>query len=145
MKRALLIPIFVILTQFAAAQETVSSGKTYHFDGNVGVTNNGFSLIPSFSLGKPALMTEFSMGGDRFSFDPQFRFDLEGFKPWSFIFIWRYRLVQTERFQLKVGAHLPSIAFTETTFGTGGGATKRLVPSRFLTPEITPPLQFQSI
>jgi hypothetical protein len=41
----------------------VSFLPVYHFTGNVSVTNNGFSLIPTFSLGKPALISTFSMGG----------------------------------------------------------------------------------
>ena len=114
-----------------------SGAPAYHFNGSVSITNNGFSFIPLFSLGKPALVADVSLGGERFSFDPQFRFDLAGLKPWSFIFIWRYRVIQTERVQIKAGAHLPAISFRTTTFETTGGTKERLVPYRFITPELT--------
>jgi hypothetical protein len=61
--------------------------RIYHFNGNISITNNGFSSIPTFSLGKPATIADLSIGGKKISFDPQFRFDLNGLKPWSFILI----------------------------------------------------------
>lgn len=113
------------------------SGKVYHFNGNVSVTNNGFSFIPTFSLGKPATIADLSIGGNRFSFDPQFRFDLEGLKPWSFIFIWRYKLVQTEKFQLITGVHLPAISFRRQTIDINGVNVEQIYTQRWLTPELT--------
>ncbi len=120
------------------AQEQPPTEKTYHFDGDVSITNNGFSLIPTFSLGDPALITTMSIGGNRFSFDPQFRFDLNGLRPWSFIFIWRYKLIDNEKFELKLGAHLPAIAFRKESYVSNGNTETRLIPSRFITPEVTP-------
>lgn len=60
------------------AQDGDTPERVYHFNGTVSVTNNGFSFIPLFSLGKPAAVVNLSVGGNRFSFDPQFRFDLDG-------------------------------------------------------------------
>ena len=48
------------------------------------------------------------------SFEPQFRYALEG-KPWSFIFIYRYKFIDRDRFSLKVGAHAPAIIFSTQT------------------------------
>lgn len=138
MKNTLLILILAGLISFAHGQEEAKPVKSYHFNGSLSVTNNGFSFIPTFSLGKPAFVADLSLGGERFSFDPQFRFDLAGFKPWSFIFIWRYRLVQTDRFQLKVGAHLPALSFRPKTIDLDGETKEGLVPYRFLTPELMP-------
>ena len=115
-----------------------SPEKTYHFNGNISVTNNGFSLIPTFSLGKPATVAELSLGGKRFSFDPQFRFDLAGLKPWSFIFIWRYKVIQTKKFQFRYGAHLPAIAFRDLSYQVNGLTQTDLTPSRFFANELTP-------
>jgi hypothetical protein len=137
MKQALTILFLAMLTYMGYGQDESTTAKYYHFNGNVSVTNNGFSFIPLFSLGKPAVVADLSLGGERFSFDPQFRFDLAGLKPWSFIFIWRYKLVQTDRFQLKLGAHLPAISFRNTTFESDGETVERLIPYRFLTPELT--------
>lgn len=80
---------------FAQEEETVAD-KTYHFSGVITATNNGISIIPSFSLGKPALMFELSMGTEKFHSDPQFRFAMEG-KPWAFVFWWRYQMYKSEK------------------------------------------------
>jgi hypothetical protein len=136
--KALLLCMLSVFTHFANAQKVDSTKSIYHMNGDVSVTNNGFSFIPSFSLGKPAMIADLSIGGNRFSFDPQFRFDLEGFKPWSFIFIWRYKLIQTDRFQMKAGVHLPALAFSEKTILTNGVTMEQVVPYRFITPELMP-------
>ena len=49
-----------------------------------------------FSLGNLATTINLSVGGKRLSFDPQFRFDLDGMRPWSFLFIWHYKLIKKE-------------------------------------------------
>ena len=74
------------------------------------VTNNGISFIPSFNLGKPAAIFDLTMGGKKLSFEPQFRFALEG-KPWSILFWWRYKLLNTDKFQIGLGAH-PALSFS---------------------------------
>jgi hypothetical protein len=132
--------IFVLLlagfTQPALSQEEPTE-KAYHFNGSVSITNNGFSFIPTFSLGKPATIADLSIGGKRFSFEPQFRFDLNGLKPWSFIFIWRYKLVQTDKFQLLKGVHLPAISFLRQTIDVNGVSMEQIYTQRWITPELT--------
>ncbi len=125
----------VILVHKSFSQEEQPE-KTYHFDGSISITNNGFSLIPTFSLGKPAAIADLSLGGKRFSFDPQLRFEIAGLKPWSIIFIWRYKLKQTDRWLIRAGLHLPAITFREETVQTNGTTIERLVSHRFMAPEI---------
>jgi len=136
-KRVLLFCLLSTFLHFTNAQEPGSLKPVYHFSGNVSITNNGFSLIPTFSLGKPATMAVLSLGGERFSLDPQFRFDLEGLKPWSFVFMWRYKVILTDKFLLRAGLHLPAISFREQTIQIDGETMERSIPSRFLTPELT--------
>lgn len=50
--------------------------------GNIQLSNNGISPVPAFSLGKPALMTAFSIRKGNFSFSPQFNYGVDG-RPWS--------------------------------------------------------------
>jgi hypothetical protein len=135
---SLLIIVIFLFAHSTHAQETETTKPIHHFNGDVSVTNNGFSFIPLFSLGKPAAVTNLSIGGDRFSFDPQFRFDLAGLKPWSFIFIWRYQLIQSEKFQMKVGVHLPAYSFREQTYEVDGETQERLVPYRVMAIELLP-------
>ena len=107
--------IFILtffLASFIQAQDG-SNNKELVFSGKINLTNNGFSFIPLFSLGKPATTVNLSVGGKRLSFDPQFRFDLDGMRPWSFLFIWHYKLIKKERFQLRLGSYFPAYAFTK--------------------------------
>ena len=55
-----------------------SAASIGHFGGAISVTNNGISLIPTFSLGKPAIIFDMSAGKRRLSFEPQLRFGLDG-------------------------------------------------------------------
>ncbi|WP_304517682.1 hypothetical protein [Cecembia rubra] len=114
---------------------------TNHFRGNISVTNNGLSLIPAFSLNRPAAIFELSLGGKRLSFDPEMRFALDG-QPWSFIFWWRYRIITSEKFKLHVGAH-PAFIFENKMVANSNGT---LIPSmeakRFFAGEISPSYVF---
>jgi len=100
------------------------------------LTNNGISLIPSFSLGDPAVMFAFFAGKKRFSFEPEFRFSLKG-KPWTFLFWFRYRLIATDKFRLGVGIH-PSFNFRTIVTPINGDSTEIIQARRFLTGEIAP-------
>lgn len=117
-------------------QKTDSTKIVRHIGGAVTVTNNGISLIPNFTLDKPAAIFDLSVGGKKLSFEPQFRFALEG-KPWSFIFWWRYKLVETNKFQVSVGAH-PAILFSTRIFMVDSVSNEILASQRYLAGEISP-------
>lgn len=121
------------------SQENDSLKKRVNFNGSASITNNGFSFVPSFSLGKPAAIFNFNInGGKRFSFEPEFRFSLLDAKPWSFIFIWRYKLINKPRLQLTVGGHLPAIPFRTIEYVRDGLTYKTLATYRFLPFEVSP-------
>ncbi len=127
-----------------SAQEADSSGAVLQVSGSVTATNNGFSLVPTFTLGDPALIGIVSVQGrGRLSFEPQFRFALEGLKPWSIIFIWRYRLVEGARFGLKVGTHVPALNFINW-HGTRDGEEEEVIQARRFFPvlELLPEYRF---
>lgn len=107
------------------------------FRSALSVTQNGFSFIPSFSLGKPAIIFEPSIGNKRLSFEPQFRFALEG-KPWSFIFIYKYKLIDRSKFSLQVGGHIPALIFGTQTVIRNGVTEDVIVSQRFLAAELVP-------
>ncbi|SDR02091.1 hypothetical protein [Flagellimonas zhangzhouensis] len=106
------------------------------FSGTATVTNNGISLIPSFSLGDPALIFDLKFKKGRLSFEPDMRFALVG-KPWTFIFWWRYKLLEKEKFSLKVGAH-PAINFRTITIVRNGQSEEILESRRYLAAEVVP-------
>lgn len=124
----------------AYSQENQKSGIG-HFRGNISVTNNGLSLIPAFSLNRPAAIFELSLGGERLSFDPEMRFALDG-QPWSFIFWWRYKIIKSEKFRLHVGAH-PAFIFENKMVANGNGTMiQSMEAKRFFATEISPRYTF---
>ena len=124
----------IFFTSLIFSQEAT---KSRSFSGATTITNNGISLLPTFSLGKPAAIFDFSIKGKKWSFDPQLRFSLEG-KPWSFIFWGRYKAVNDSRFKLSFGAH-PAIAFKQEKIQLLNGDFKTIMNAyRYTATEIAP-------
>lgn len=131
-----LVFVLLILVQFSFSQTADSTKNIFHLKGAITVTTKGISFIPSFSLGKPAAIFEFSVGKKKLFFEPQFRFSLGG-KPWSFVFWWRYKLVENKKFNFTLGAH-PALNFKTETYEINGIANKVLVTRRYLAGELAP-------
>ncbi len=134
--RTLPLVFLLFLYQFSFAQDKVPGKTDYHFSGSASITNNGISVIPTFSLGKPAAIFNLSVGNKRLSFEPEFRFALEG-KPWSYLFWWRYKIVNHNKFKFNIGAH-PAIAFRTITAEVNGVQTQVIQAQRFLAAELSP-------
>ncbi len=135
-KRVLILVALFLLTFVDFSLANDSTKVISHFSGNISATNNGISLIPSFNLGKPAIVFNLSIGNEKLSFDPQLRFAMEG-KPWSFIFWWRYKIVENERFQIKLGAH-PALSFKEINVIKDGKPMEIIRVRRYLAGELAP-------
>jgi hypothetical protein len=139
LKKTFLIFLFCITSFWLMSQSVDSTSKTINFRGTASITNNGFSFIPAFSLGKPAAIFSFNInGGKRFSFDPEFRFALKDGRPWSFIFIWRYKLVNQKKFQATLGAHFPAVPFRVLAYQNSPDIKNTLAVSRVMPIEFTP-------
>lgn len=136
MKKRIILILFPLVFVFIGYAQTNDSTKTPLHFGVVGtVTNKGISVIPTFTLGKPAAIFDVIVG-KRLTFEPQLRYSLEA-KPWSFIFWLRYKLIRNERFTLNVGAH-PSVVFS-TVPAMINGVTKDVITStRYFATEIVP-------
>ncbi|MGM0946798.1 MAG: hypothetical protein ACQEW9_16595 [Bacteroidota bacterium] len=102
--------------------------------GIITTTNNGVSIIPSFSLDRPAVYFDLSMGGERFSFDPMLRFGMDG-KPWTLIFWGRYKVIKDKRFSLTIGGH-PAFLFTENEMIVNGTEETAFVANRYVAGEV---------
>ena len=126
----------VCLARRASAQAPDSAKHRSVVTGAISITNKGISVIPTFTLGKPAAIIDLIVRKQRVSFEPQFRAGLDG-KPWSFIFWGRYQLVWRERFHVQIGAH-NSVLFRKTTTTIGGSAGEYLVARRYLATEVAP-------
>ncbi|MGK2863276.1 MAG: hypothetical protein ACSLE0_15195, partial [Chitinophagaceae bacterium] len=106
------------------------------FSGSVSLTNNGISIVPSFSLGKPAAIINLSVGKNKLSFEPDIRFSLSG-KPWSMLFWARYKLVTNEKFRMNTGTHL-GLNFRTSPQMINGDTTSTTVARRYLAGELFP-------
>lgn len=134
-------PIKAALVLFASqcavlcsfAQEAESERPLDNFSGSVTVTNNGISTIPNLTLGEPAALLRMVAEKNGLSFEPEFRFALEG-RPWAFLFWWRYDLLQRGRFRLDIGAH-PAISFRPYMFEENGTSKEIMEARRFIAGE----------
>ncbi len=127
----------LLFANLASGQTADTTKSTLNFSGTINANNNGFSLVPTFSLGKPAVQTGFNISGNkgRLSFHPQFWYSMLDYKPWSFIFIWRYKLVKKEKFELVVGTHAPAINFKSDNV-TENGVDKDVIKARRFYPAV---------
>lgn len=130
--------IFVLMSAFHSgfSQTNDSAKSVLHLSGTVNVTNNGISLVPNFSLGKPAVIINLSAGNGRFSFDPDIRFSLSA-KPWTMLFWGRYKILPAGKFRLTTGAHL-GLNFRTTILPINGDTAERNIVRRYLAAELVP-------
>ncbi len=135
-KRAILFYVILHITHCSYSQKNDSTKNIRHFSGAVSVTNNGISIVPSFSLEKPAVIFNLSAGKNRFSFEPDIRFSLSG-KPWSMLFWGRYKLGTTDKFNMNVGTHL-GLNFKTSLLPINGDTVNTTVTRRYLAGELFP-------
>jgi len=131
-----IILTFSVLTQLTFAQRIDSLRIPNNFSGAVTVTTKGISIVPNLTLGKPAAIFDLTMGKGNLTFEPSFRFALEG-RPWSFLFWWRYKVVKTGKFRLSIGAH-PALSFKTTAAETDGVTETTTKVYRYLAAEVSP-------
>jgi hypothetical protein len=134
-KISLLLFCFFGIVHFAFAQKTDSEKSNGYLSGAAGITNNGISLIPTFSLDKPAAIFNMSVGKSKFSFDPELTFSLKG-KPWYFLFWFRYQLVTTDKFHVHVGTHL-GLNFKNIVLPINADSNEVTITERYLATELS--------
>lgn len=134
-KRNLIIIVLINLTCITFSQQADNEKAPFRFGAVVTATTKGISMVPNLSLGKPAVIFDL-MAGKRLSFEPSLRFAIEG-KPWSFLFWWRYKLLQTDRFLISLGAH-PALSFKTYSFLIDGITEEHMVVRRYLAGELAP-------
>ena len=133
------LSLFLSLTVFAQVQKIDSTKTLVNFSGTIGLTNNGFSIIPTFSLNSPATIMNFYFKKKRFSFDPDIRLVPDASKG-GLIFWFRYRLVEQKKFGLRVGVH-PALTLVKRTIVENGKSTEITEMLRFAAGEIVPSYQ----
>ena len=137
MKKTILIGIslLLILNKLNAA-DIDTTAKPLNINGNIGLTNNGISIIPTFSLNAPAALFNFSISKNRLSFDPDVRLALDGRKG-GMLFWFRYKFIQQKKFKLSAGIH-PAYNFALRTITENGKSWEITQARRFIAWEVTP-------
>lgn len=134
--------VWALLTLEARAQEAGSSPPPVEVSGNINVNSKGISLVPALTLGRPAAIVDLVVRKGAVSFEPQFRFALDG-KPWSFLLWGRYRAVSTDNFRLVIGGH-PAYSFKTSTVEVNGRSRDQIDVRRYLAADATPTWRLSS-
>ncbi|AEI46958.1 hypothetical protein [Runella slithyformis] len=134
-----LLFLFAFVSQTSLGQSADSTQTVSTFSGSVGFTNNGFSIVPTFSLNSPATIMNFYWRKKRFSFDPDIRLVPDASKG-GLIFWFRYRLIEQKKFSLRVGAH-PAFTLIRRNLTENGNTTEITELLRFLAFEVVPNYQ----
>lgn len=139
MRLSLLFVLLLFCSYLSFAQSEDSTQTPMVFSGNVGFTNNGFSIIPSFSLNAPAFVANLSIRKNKFSFEPDIRL-VPNAEKGGLIWWLRYRLVDHKKFGFRVGAH-PAFTLIRRT-DVEDGKTKEITEMlRFIAFEAVPSYQ----
>ena len=134
-----IITLFFILISVVSSAQNDSISNQFNYGGNIGLTNNGISIIPTFSLNAPAFVTSISFSnGGKFSIDPDLRLTLDGRKGGAMLWF-RYKVLKDSKFKLTVGAH-PAYNFALKTITENGKTWEITQARRFWATEIVPAL-----
>jgi hypothetical protein len=128
--------MFLNVSFLVFSQKTDSTKIATCIGGTVNVTNDGISLIPTFTLGKPAVTFDLVIGRKKLSFEPEYQSTLEG-KPWGLFFWWRYKLVNTSKFFVRAGIH-EALAFSTLSSTIEGESLETIRAQRYLAGELCP-------
>ena len=137
MKKCLsfLFVLSLFINVISYAQDSTS--KPYVVAGNIGITNNGISIIPTFSLQEPAFNYTGTLSrGGKFSIDPDVRLTFDGRKGGAMIWL-RYKLVDSKKFNFRVGAH-PAFNFALKSVTENGKTWNITQARRFIATELAP-------
>jgi len=128
--------LFSIGVLVSLAQNKDSVSNPLNISGSAALTNNGISIIPTFSLNAPAAIFNFYIRKNRFSFDPDIRATLDGRKG-SMLFWFRYRIIQDKKFNLTAGIH-PAYNLALRTVTDANKSSEITQARRFIAYEIAP-------
>src|SRR6478736_3175206 len=112
------------------SQNADSTKQRTHFTGSAGITNNGISVVPTFSFDKPAVIFLMSAGKNRLSFEPDVRLSLDA-KRGGVALWWRYKFLMNGKFRLNAGAH-PAINFIMKTDSVKQSSKAVMLTQKFL-------------
>ena len=139
LKNTLVVFILFFSYYTTHAQTADSTLKISSFSGSVGITNNGFAIIPTFSLNRPAAIINLSFRRNRFSFEPDIRLVSDASKG-GLVWWLRYRVIDQKKLSLRVGTH-PAFSLIRKTVVDNGVSTEITEMLRFAAFEVVPNYQ----
>lgn len=135
-----LLGCLLTLEGFSQKRDTTKTPEPLQASANLNISNNGLSLFPNFSLGRPAAIINLSVRKKGFAFEPELRWGLDA-KPWSYIYWFRYRYRPGKKFELRAGVH-PAYIFSENEVQINGKSEMRYISQRYAAGEIAPSYRF---
>jgi hypothetical protein len=106
------------------------------YSGSVGFTNNGFSIIPTFSLNSPAVVSILSWRKNKFSVGPDIRIT-PGLSRGGMLLWFRYYPIEKKRFTFRVGTH-PALNIQSRDIVVNGKPSTISQMRRFIAWELNP-------
>lgn len=119
--------------------QTLGQDSTLHFSGSIGLTTNGFSIIPTFSLNSPAVLINLAWKKRNLSFEPDIRLVPDVSKG-AMIWWLRYQVIDQPKWKLRVGAH-PALTLIRREDTEQGVTTEITELLRFGAFEVVPSVQ----
>ena len=116
-----------------------TKARINNFGAAVTIQSKGISTIPNLTLGKPAAVFDLKVGR-KLTFEPQFRFSLEG-KPWAMVFWWRYYGSIGRKFTVTLHANHSLSYKTITSFTSDGTPQELIRTTRYLVGAVSPNYQ----
>jgi hypothetical protein len=137
----LILPLlFIGLSYTLHAQENDGTIiKLNRFGGAVTISSKGISTIPNLTLGKPAMVFDMVMGR-KLTFEPQFRFALDG-KPWAMVFWWRYYASVSNKFKVTLHTNYSLSYKSINSYNSSGVSQEIIRTTRYLVGAIAPSYQ----
>ena len=126
--------VFIPANGFSQQQD--STQKVTTFSGTIGFTNNGFSIVPTFSLNHSAFILNFYLRKKKFSFDPDIRLTPDA-KKGSMLWWLRYYPIEKKKFILRLGVH-PAFTLIRKTVNDNGTDLEITEMLRFAAVEVAP-------
>ncbi len=133
-----LFKAIIVILSFLLTENHVFAQKkdsTLTINGELSITNNGFSFIPAFTLDKPAGISIITVSKNKLSFQSQIRYSLEG-RPWAIAFVSRYKVINTPKASVTAGVYFPGIAFFESKVVQNGIEKILLQSQQSVAPEL---------
>lgn len=136
----IMIKIAIAICLMLPAQKIVAQKDSTKYkpelSGVVILTSNGISQIPAYSLDKPAVSAFFFLKLNRFSYEPDINYGIDG-RPWGMGNTFMYLVMNKKKLKFKAGLAL-GLAFSYPEVLQGGEMIKINKSERYVIAKLIP-------